>query len=69
METLLDKISVWVEIEYDKETNQYTLINNETPWVYWLWETLEDAVWEYLSWLWDLILINNSKKNDFKAFA
>ncbi len=69
MTTILEKISLWVNIEFDAETKQYTLINHETPWVYGVWDTKEEAIKEYLSCLWDLILVNNSRNYETKTFA
>jgi len=58
-----------IKFEYDNETNQYSLINNETPGIFWLWETKEKAIKEYLSWLGDSILINENMKNEISAIA
>jgi hypothetical protein len=58
-----------VEFEYDEETQQYSLINNDTPWIFWVWETKEDAVVEYLSWLKDMILVDEKGVNETKAIA
>lgn len=69
MKNLLEKISSWVNIDFDEETKQFTLTNDETPWVYGIWETQEEAINEYLSCLGDLILVNNTKKYETKAIA
>lgn len=61
MENLIEKISSWVKIEFDIETKQYSLVNDLTPGVYWIWDSKEEAIKEYLSSLGDLILLNNSK--------
>lgn len=66
---LFEKISAGVKFEYDKETQQYSLINNDTPWIFWVWETKEDAVTEYLSWLKDMILVDEKGVNETKAIA
>ena len=66
---LFEKISAGVEFEYDEETQQYSLINNDTPWIFWVWETKEDAVVEYLSWLKDMILVDERGVNETKAIA
>jgi len=54
-------------IEYDKETDQYYVINDQTPWVYGIWENVEDALNEYFSALKDYVLtyyldVNYGKK-------
>ncbi len=69
MKNLLEKISMWVVIEFDVETTQYCVINDETPWVFWIWDTKQEAIDEYLSCLSDMILINNSKNYEVEAFA
>ena len=66
---LFEKISAGVEFEYDEETQQYSLINNDTPWIFWVWEKKEDAVVEYLSWLKDMILVDEKGVNETKAIA
>ena len=66
---LFEKISAGVEFEYYEETQQYSLINNDTPWIFWVWETKEDAVVEYLSWLKDMILVDEKGVNETKAIA
>jgi hypothetical protein len=66
---LFEKISNWVKIEFDTETWQYSIINDNTPWIFWIWDSLQEAVSEYLSSLWDLILINNAKQYGAKTFA
>ena len=60
---LLNTLLKGIKFEFDKETNQYSLINNETPWIFWIWETKEEAIEEYLSWFSDSILINENSKN------
>ena len=34
-------------IEFDLETNQYSVVNDLTPWVYWLWDSKELALSNY----------------------
>ncbi len=67
--SLFNSLSNWIEIEYDEETKQYCLVNEETPWVYGIWETKQIAVDEYLSSLRELILINQAEKNEVEALA
>jgi hypothetical protein len=64
---LFELISEWVEIEYDKQTKQYCLINNDTPWIYWLWDTKDEAISEYLSWIKDMILVKQNSKNEINT--
>jgi hypothetical protein len=66
---LFEKISAWVEFSYDEETRQYSLINDNTPWIFGVGETKEEAVSEYLSWLKDMILIDEKGKNEAKTIA
>lgn len=61
---LLNKFIKWAEIEYDEVTKQYSIINYKTPWVYWLWDTKEHALEEYLLWLKDMILVNKYETNE-----
>lgn len=61
---LFELILEWVQIDYDTVTKQYCLINNETPWIYWLWNTKDEAISEYLSWFKDMILVKQSSKNE-----
>jgi len=67
--SLFNKLSDWISIDYDKDSWMYCLINNETPWVFWVWEAIDLAIWEYLSWFWDLILINQKEKNEVETIA
>lgn len=57
------------KIEYDKETNQYSIINDMIPGIYWLWDSMEEAIEEYTSAFRDSFLINSKKTYDTKAFA
>jgi hypothetical protein len=64
---LFEEISSWVQFEYDKETSQYSVINESTPWIYWLWDTKSEAVWEYLSGLRDMILVDDWMKDEYQT--
>ena len=45
-----------LQVDYDKETKQYYIINDLTPGVYGIWDTMEGALNEYFSALKDLVL-------------
>ena len=57
------------KIEFDAETNQYTIINDLTPGIYWLWDTMEEAIEEYSSSFKDSFLISNKYEYEAKAIA
>jgi len=46
-----------IQIDYDKETKQYYVVNDLTPWVYGIGDSIEEALNEYFSALKDLVLI------------
>lgn len=66
---LFQDLSESVVIEFDKETKQYCVINDNTPGIYWIWDTKEEAVSEYLSSLKDMILIDDSIKDETYTVA
>jgi len=66
---LLNILLKGITFEYDNETEQYSLINDETPGIFWIWDTKEKAIKEYLSWLQDSILINENMKNEISTIA
>jgi len=66
---LLEEISQTLVIEFDNETSQYSLINDSTPGIFWLWNTKEEAIEEYLSALKDMILVSENIKNETLTVA
>jgi len=66
---LLEEISQNLVIEFDNETSQYSLINDSTPGIFWLWNTKEEAIEEYLSALRDMILVSENIKNETLTVA
>jgi hypothetical protein len=58
-----------LKIEFDNETMQWILYNDMTPWIYWAWETKNEALEEYMSSFKDFILVNYNIKNESKTFA
>jgi hypothetical protein len=54
----------WLEINFDKETNQYYVINDLTPGVYGIGNTKKQAIDEYFSALKDMVLSYLLKEND-----
>jgi len=51
---------IWskIVVEYDDETRQWYVYNNNTPWVYGLWETKKNAFLQYLDVLQESIQID-----------
>jgi len=66
---LFEEINNWINIDFDNVTSQYSIHNDNTPWIFWLWDSKENAIKEYLSWLQDMILISHTKKNETTAVA
>ena len=60
---LFEELSSWIVFEFDDETKQYSLINDSTPGIYWVWITKKEAVSEYISSFEDMILINEKRRN------
>ncbi len=59
-----------LRIEFDEETNQYSVYNDFTPWIYWLWDTQNDAIKEYFSCLYSAYISNLTEiKNENITFA
>lgn len=69
MERLFEQIANSVVFEFDNETNQFCIINDNTPGIYWIWNTKKEAINEYLSSLGDLILISDKEKNETMTIA
>lgn len=68
-ESIFNRLLKWIKFIFDEETEQYSLINDETPWIFWLWNTKKEAIEEYISSFSDSILINENIKNEIKTFA
>lgn len=61
----MENIIMKFDIEFDVDTKQYTIINDYIPGVFWLWDTLEDAIDEYTSSFKESILL--SKKDEYES--
>lgn len=51
---------IWqkLAISYDEETQQWYVSNDNTPWVFWLWETKQDALKQYLEVLKESVMVD-----------
>lgn len=58
-----------INVQFDEETKQYYIHNDDTPGVYGLGEDMEVALEEYLSGIKDFILVSYKEKHGAKAFA
>lgn len=56
-------------IEFDSETNQYSVANDSTPWIFWLWDSKELALFDYFSCLQSAYFNNLINSNEVKAVA
>ena len=66
---MMNQLEKWLKIEFDNETNQYSVFNDTTPWIYGIGDSKKEAIHEYISSLEDFIYINFNIKNESKAFA
>lgn len=66
---MVNQLTKWMKIEFDNETNQYSVFNDLTPGIYGVWDTKEESIKEYISGLEDFIYVNFNIKNESKTFA